>query len=535
MNIEKTIEYLENIMSSEVRIVTLQEEIKNMQAVLDEKNDYYDYFRNGEFKKIFVPPWIPYRYIDKVLFGPGFRDKSFFELKSDYYDKAPDIYKRMHHTIERTTLQYRMGRIRSPGSFKDDSSTWDAIGMADLARKLCAPLKLAEDCFFICIVHELKAFLGITDPDRSNNLNEDGSYLGTSSTWKYSVTPPARIHIGNVKETGYWGNLVRDLDNILVIDQVIEFDRNAYSFFKEVPEKAAVPSPDSFRRLFHDTFRNNRIKIQERITEGKKRVWEKDTVTENVYELYSDPEIDLMADTLYPFFCEMLVAVNDYLIQCYDLLLEKSAAYVFNKDLARRKLPELERMLNEEKDTLEKLYGLNVIYGKYRGIIPVGSFIDYFASGRCDSFEGPNGAYNLYENELRLDRISDKLDVIIVKLDEIKANQRAMYFALSEMNRTLHALRSSVSTASAKIVNTIQAEASTTRGSLSDISSTLRDISSNTAAISAGQEYSNRLLEMSNERQESIIRNQEFEQLLYTDPSIFGGRIIPERPYGKYH
>ena len=75
-------------------------------------------------------------------------------------------------------------------------------------------------------------------------------------------------------------------------------------------------------------------------------------------------------------------------------------------------------MLPSQKKTvpLKTLYGLDVIYEKYRNITAIGSFIDYFASGRCTEFAGPDGAYNINENELRLDRITDKMDVIISKL-----------------------------------------------------------------------------------------------------------------------
>lgn len=76
---------------------------------------------------------------------------------------------------------------------------------------------------------------------------------------------------------------------------------------------------------------------------------------------------------------------------------------------------------------LSKLYDYDIIYSKYRGLIPVATFCEYFASGRCDSLEGASGAYNLYENEIRLNMIISKLDVVISKLDQIIENQRMLY------------------------------------------------------------------------------------------------------------
>ena len=48
-----------------------------------------------------------------------------------------------------------------------------------------------------------------------------------------------------------------------------------------------------------------------------------------------------------------------------------------------------------------------------------------------------DGAYNLYENELRQNIIIEKLDVIINSLEQIKANQYLLYEAIQEANQAL--------------------------------------------------------------------------------------------------
>ena len=573
MDIEKTLEYLENVMSSEVRILTIQKEINSVQALLDDKNDYYEHFINGEFDKIFVPPWIPDVSGGSVYFGPHFRGEyhselavgkdydtkkfklegggkgedlarkklfSDFVLNIDYYDKAFDINIRMLTAIREIINQNKIGyKMYNNGDGRDRILR---IGdkekrTASFAQGHCEPLALTRNCFYICIISRLKSFLGITDPF-CNDLCDDGYSWAVIQNYALSsttISTPARIGLGRVEEFGDWSKLINFTEKELIIEQIIELDPLFYSFFKMIPRSLDIPSFDEFQKDFYGFFRKNIIKVREETTIEPKRIWDKRITTSSVTDICSEQEINLLATTLYPFYCEMFSAVNDYLVKCYDLLLERSTSYAFNKDFARRKLPELERMLSEEKEALGKLYDLNVIYGKYRGIVPVGSFIDYFASGRCDSFDGPNGAYNTYELELRLDKIICKLDVIIAKLDEIKANQRAMYFALTEMNANLRAIHGSISSAARNITNTLKTEGEATRGNLNSISSSLNNISSTAAAISVNQEYSNRLLELSNERQESIIRNQQFEQLLYTDPTIFGGRKISDKAYGKYH
>ncbi len=90
---------------------------------------------------------------------------------------------------------------------------------------------------------------------------------------------------------------------------------------------------------------------------------------------------------------------------------------------------------NKVKETLQQLYNLNVIYPKYRNFVAVATFYEYFSSGRCKSLEGHEGAYNIYENEVRLNTIINKLDDVISHLNEIKENQYAIYNAINEGNK----------------------------------------------------------------------------------------------------
>lgn len=84
---------------------------------------------------------------------------------------------------------------------------------------------------------------------------------------------------------------------------------------------------------------------------------------------------------------------------------------------------------------LSKFYDANILYPKYRSLVPVTMFYEYFSSGRCNQLEGHEGAYNLYENELRLNLILGKLDDIINRLDQIRDNQYMLVNAILECNR----------------------------------------------------------------------------------------------------
>ncbi len=87
------------------------------------------------------------------------------------------------------------------------------------------------------------------------------------------------------------------------------------------------------------------------------------------------------------------------------------------------------------KDALENLYDVNIIYPKYRNLVAVTTIYEYLASGRCDTLEGADGAYNLYEMELRQNIIIGQLSSVLDSLEQIKNNQFTLYNEIEESNR----------------------------------------------------------------------------------------------------
>ncbi len=90
--------------------------------------------------------------------------------------------------------------------------------------------------------------------------------------------------------------------------------------------------------------------------------------------------------------------------------------------------------VNENKELLKKLYGLNVIHPKYQNMIAVTTMLEYLESGRCLSLTGPHGAYDTYSYEEKQNIIIGRLDTVISMLDEIRQTQRALYDAIQESN-----------------------------------------------------------------------------------------------------
>lgn len=98
--------------------------------------------------------------------------------------------------------------------------------------------------------------------------------------------------------------------------------------------------------------------------------------------------------------------------------------------------------LNKHKDniallekTLEELYSQNIIFPKYRSLVAITMINEYLESGRCSELEGANGAYNLYEMELRQNIVIGQLSNIIGNLEQIRNNQYSLYEELTKSNK----------------------------------------------------------------------------------------------------
>ena len=132
----------------------------------------------------------------------------------------------------------------------------------------------------------------------------------------------------------------------------------------------------------------------------------------------------------------------------------------------------VEKQRDETRSRLETLYSVNIIHPKYRGLVPVGSLYEYIDTGRCETLEGAQGAYNIYENEVRLDRITTRMDVIAAKLDAIQGTQYMIYNAVVEGNRRTAELLESVS-ADMRLAAETSRETAQRLGSLEDSAKTL--------------------------------------------------------------
>lgn len=102
-----------------------------------------------------------------------------------------------------------------------------------------------------------------------------------------------------------------------------------------------------------------------------------------------------------------------------------------------------ETMLANHYEALHKLYSYNIVFGKYRSFAALSTIHEYLVSGRCAALEGPNGAYNLLENEMRMNLVIVQLAQVVQSLEDIKQNQYMLYSAIQTTNAELAKLNSS--------------------------------------------------------------------------------------------
>ena len=129
------------------------------------------------------------------------------------------------------------------------------------------------------------------------------------------------------------------------------------------------------------------------------------------------------------------------------------------KMLLDREIADTEDLLKKIFAARNELYAYDIVFGKYRDAVALSSFYEYLMSGRCTSLAGADGAYNIYENEIRMNRVISQLDTVISSLEEIKQNQYVMYQEMCSINASLQSLNTTMD----KALTSIQGiEANTT-------------------------------------------------------------------------
>ncbi|MBD5148826.1 MAG: hypothetical protein HDT18_00265 [Oscillibacter sp.] len=135
------------------------------------------------------------------------------------------------------------------------------------------------------------------------------------------------------------------------------------------------------------------------------------------------------------------------------------------KDVLEAELFQMRTQNAESKAVLLKIYSKNIIFPKYRTMVMVCSLYEYVCSGRCDTLEGHEGAYNILEMEIRLDKIVTQLDRVILMLGKIQQSQYMIYSAIQSANHQAAKILESTY----QMTNQLQALQSSNQQMLGDI------------------------------------------------------------------
>lgn len=105
----------------------------------------------------------------------------------------------------------------------------------------------------------------------------------------------------------------------------------------------------------------------------------------------------------------------------------------------------LKKKYMETNNTLQEIYNYDILAEKYRNIIAISSIYEYLETGRCKSLTfnentGDKGAYNIFEEELRLNKIITNTDIIIQKLDIVINNQKKLQLTMRQATDTINQL-----------------------------------------------------------------------------------------------
>lgn len=100
--------------------------------------------------------------------------------------------------------------------------------------------------------------------------------------------------------------------------------------------------------------------------------------------------------------------------------------------------------IKQTEQLLNQYYSLDIIYKKYRGLVPVATIYEYFEAGLCTELMGHEGAYLIYERQLQANIIIGKLDQIIDRLDQIIENQRLLAQSIQTSNRMIDGMSKSI-------------------------------------------------------------------------------------------
>jgi len=129
---------------------------------------------------------------------------------------------------------------------------------------------------------------------------------------------------------------------------------------------------------------------------------------------------------------------------------KRKERWLDNHNLLKEKIREsFQKAINDDEKLLRKintqrkqLYDMNIVYDRFQNMVAVNTLLEYIEMGVCDSLEGPNGAYAMYLQDLRMQNIcgsiSELKDAMTQALKQITLNQERLIHEVREIDTSIN-------------------------------------------------------------------------------------------------
>ncbi len=111
---------------------------------------------------------------------------------------------------------------------------------------------------------------------------------------------------------------------------------------------------------------------------------------------------------------------------------EKFKAEREEYELALKEIDDLKETFHRAVEKLNDLYTKTGIPEKYRNLPAISTFYDFISTGICESLDGKDGAFNLYEEQLQKEKSEqeiERLESLIAKLQKDLENERELNYS----------------------------------------------------------------------------------------------------------
>lgn len=139
--------------------------------------------------------------------------------------------------------------------------------------------------------------------------------------------------------------------------------------------------------------------------------------------------------------------MQEYNQEIKDIKFREEKNRIIREEL-RTVIAENERIGERIREELKRLYDRNIVHEKFRSVVAVTQIYEYLNVGMCNSLEGDHGAYAMYSNGIRTDKLCDGIrelkSAIERGVSRIAASQSTMCQLLSDTNNSIRQMDTSL-------------------------------------------------------------------------------------------